>query len=130
MNFSKSRLKCPNDFSDIFRKDTILPYEKEKCELEKLQRDMEKLMEDKCLLPMEKIKEMERLSDKVNRAEKEVKEVQSILYVAGGEIKKLQEDKVFSVERSKLWNGWLEIMKKGKEILKHVQKEEENNRIR
>ena len=38
----------------------------------------------------------------------------------------LQENKVFSTERSTLWNGWLEIIKKGKEILIHVQKEEEN----
>ena len=85
-----------------------MPYEKEKCELEKLRHEMEKLLEDKCPLPMEKITEMQRLSDKVNRAEKEVKEVQNILYIAGKEIKKLQEDKVFSIERSTIWNGWLE----------------------
>lgn len=127
MNFFKSRFEHhPDDYSDIFIKNTILPYEKEKCQLEKLRREMEKLMEDDCPLPMDKTKEMEILSHIVNRAEKEVKEVQNILYVAGKEKKKLQENKVFSTERSTLWNGWLEIIKKGKEILIHVQKEEEN----
>ena len=128
MKFFKPRFEHhPNHHSDIFKKDTILPYEKEKCELEKLRHEMEKLLEDKCLLPTSQIEEMQRLSDKVNRAEKEVKEVQNILYIAGKEIKKLQEDKeVFSIERSNIWNGWVKIMKKGEEILKHVQKEEEN----
>ena len=122
LKFFKPRFEHhPNHHSDIFKKDTILPYEKEKCELEKLRHEMEKLLEDQCPLPMGKITEMQMLSDKVNRAEKEVKEVQNALYVAEREIKKIQEDKVYSMKRATIWNGWLEITKKGEEILKHVQ---------
>ena len=120
-SFKSTFTHHPTDYSDILIKDTISPYEKEKCELEKLRHEMEKLLEDKCPLPMGKITEMEMLSDKVNRAEKEVKEVQNALYVAEREIKKIQEDKVYSMKRATIWNGWLEITKKGEEILKHVQ---------